>query len=91
MPGPVFPPLVEIESRGYLMRTEKSSNFLFVLCFEGHTLKPHEWLRCWAYWGILECAETGRMGLEFPYDPAPANKSSEDIPTALPGNLVDQT
>ena len=39
-----------------------ASHFLFLLYFDGHMLKPHEWLRCWACWGIPECAETGRMG-----------------------------
>lgn len=87
--GFVFFFLVEIESRGYLMRIEKFLNFLFVFCFEGYILKLYEWLRCWVYWGILECVEIGRMGLEFFYDLVFVNKFFEDIFIVFFGNLVD--
>lgn len=39
-----------------------ASDFLFLQYFEGHVLKAHGWLKCWACEGIPECATTGGMG-----------------------------
>lgn len=52
--GNVFPPLVKIESRGYLRRLKNLQTSL-LLYFESHTLKLHKWLE------VLGLPENPRM------------------------------
>lgn len=68
----------------------ESSNFLFLLYFGGLMLKPHEWLRCWAYiQGVPECAEKERMRSSSPATQL-LHVSLLKTPPALPGNPAGQ-